>query len=404
MKIYRIIGCLICICLLLPLNVAAKTVTTDEEIPDLNEPIECVTASATPGTDLGIKATSAILIEQHTGDILYEQNADKKLKPASITKIMSLILIMEAIERRDFTPEEVVTASDYAASMGGSQIWLSPGESMTVDDLLKATVVGSANDATVALAEKVAGTEEVFVEKMNEKAKQLGMNNTKFKNSTGLDAEGHLTTAYDVAIMSRELLKYPLIKKYSTLWIERIRNGESELVNTNKLVRFYEGTTGLKTGTTSGAKYCLSASAKRGNTELIAVVMGADSSNDRFEGAKKMLDFGFSNYSLFKISPKISEEEATVAVENGTEKTVTGEVSGKIQTVGKNADKNKIEQKTVLKDSVKAPVKKGDNLGTIEIYIGKEKVGEIPITAKNDVKKIGFSITFDWIIEGLFKL
>ena len=404
MKICKIICCFICLCLILSIGVSAKTVTTDEEIPDLNEPIESVTTAATPGTDLGIKATSAILIEQHTGDIIYEQNPDEKLKPASVTKIMSLILIMEAIERKDFTPEEIVTASDYAAGMGGSQIWLKPGETMTVDDLLKATVVGSANDATVALAEKVAGTEEVFVEKMNEKAKQLGMNNTTFKNSTGLDAEGHLTTAYDVAIMSRELLKYPLIKRYSTLWIERIRNGESELVNTNKLVRFYEGTTGLKTGTTSGAKYCLSASAKRGKTEFIAVVMGADSSKDRFEGAKKMLDFGFANYSLFEIIPKFTDKETTVEVKNGTEKTVAGKITQKIKTVGKNADKDKIEQKIVLKENITAPVKKGDNIGTVEIYIDKEKVGEMPVTAKKDVKKIGFPITFGWIIEGLFKL
>ena len=404
MKLKRFLPVALCFFIAFSVTVSAKTVTKDEEINDLNEPIECVTVDAAPGTSLDIKAKSAVLMEQYTGDVLYEQNPDEKLKPASITKIMSLILIMEAIERRDFTPEEVVTASEHAASMGGSQIWLEPGEGMTVDDLLKAVVVGSANDATVALAEKIAGSEEVFVGKMNEKAKSLGMNNTTFKNCTGLDAEGHITTAYDVALMSRELLKYPLIKKYSTIWMDSIRNGESELVNTNKLVRFYEGTTGLKTGTTSGAGYCLSASAKRGNTELIAVVMGGDTSGDRFEGAKKMLDFGFANYSLFEISPERKGDELTVTVRGGTEKTVKGKISGTVRKVGKNAEKGQITDKIVLKSDIAAPVKEGDVIGVAEVYIGKEKVGEIPIRAENDVKKIGIFVTFRWILSGLFKL
>ncbi|MBO4468048.1 MAG: D-alanyl-D-alanine carboxypeptidase [Clostridia bacterium] len=404
MKLKRFLPVALCFFIAFSVTVSAKTVTKDEEINDLNEPIECVTVDAAPGTSLDIKAKSAVLMEQYTGDVLYEQNPDEKLKPASITKIMSLILIMEAIERRDFTPEEVVTASEHAASMGGSQIWLEPGEGMTVDDLLKAVVVGSANDATVALAEKIAGSEEVFVGKMNEKAKSLGMNNTTFKNCTGLDAEGHITTAYDVALMSRELLKYPLIKKYSTIWMDSIRNGESELVNTNKLVRFYEGTTGLKTGTTSGAGYCLSASAKRGNTELIAVVMGGDTSGDRFEGAKKMLDFGFANYSLFEISPERKGDELTVTVRGGTEKTVKGKISGTVRKVGKNAEKGQITDKIVLKSDIAAPVKEGDVIGVAEVYIGKEKVGEIPIRAENDVKKTGIFVTFRWILSGLFKL
>ena len=404
MKIRRILGVVVCLCLCLETTVYAKTVTADEELKDLDKPIECATVYAPPGTDLQIKAKGAVLMEQYTGQVLYEQNPDEKLKPASITKIMSLVLIMEAIERRDFTPEEVVTASEHAASLGGSQIWLEPGEAMTVDDLLKATVVGSANDATVALAEKVAGSEEAFVEKMNEKAKELGMNNTTFKNATGLDEEGHETTAYDVALMSRELLKYPLIKRYSTIWMDSVRNGESELVNTNKLVRFYEGTTGLKTGTTSGAKCCLSASAKRGNTELIAVVMGGETSAERFEGAKKMLDFGFANYSLMEIAPQAEKHELTAKVKNGTEKQVQGEIKGKITRINKNAEKGKIETKIILKDGLTAPVKKGDQIGTAEIYIGKEKIGELPITAEKGVKKTGFSVIFGWIVKGLFKL
>ena len=404
MKVKRFLGVAVGFCLVLSMSVSAKTITADEDLKDIDRPMESVTVSAAPGTDLGIKAKSVVLMEQYTKDVLYEQNPDEKLRPASITKIMSLLLIMEAIERKAFTPEEVVTASEHAASMGGSQIWLEPGEAMTVDDLLKATVVGSANDATVALAEKVSGSEEAFVTKMNEKAKELGMNNTTFKNCTGLDEDGHLTTAYDVAIMSSELLKYPLIKKYSTLWMDSVRNGESELVNTNKLVRFYEGTTGLKTGTTSGAKSCVSASAKRGDTELIAVVMGADTSKDRFEGAKKMLDLGFSNYSLFEISPKHKKEELTVNVKGGTEKTVTGEIKGNIRKVGKNSEKGEITDKIIMKSNISAPVKRGDEIGVAEIYIGKEKVGELPVTAQNEVKKTGFLMTFYWIIGGLFKL
>lgn len=404
MKARKICALITLLCFALSVTVCAKTVTADEELADLNEPIECVTESILPGTNLDIKAKSVVLMEQHTGDVLYEQNMDEKLKPASITKIMSLILIMEAIDKKALTPEEVVTASAHAASMGGSQIWLKEGEAMTVDDLLKATVVGSANDATVALAEKVAGTEEVFVQKMNEKAKQLGMNNTVFKNATGLDEEGHFTTAYDVALMSRELLGYPLIRRYSTLWIERIREGESELVNTNKLVRFYEGTTGLKTGTTSGAKHCVSASAKRGSTELIAVVMGADNSKDRFEGAKKMLDFGFANYMLFEIEPDFNQDRLTASVRDGVKKTVKGEAKGKVMKVGKTADKNSVKQTVVLKDDLSAPVKKGDRIGAIECYIGEEKVGEIPVVACEEVKKTGFAVTFMWIISGLFKL
>lgn len=404
MKIKRVLGVAVCFCLCLSTSVYAKTVTSDEALEDLNEPIECATVYASPGTDLQIKAKSAVLMEQYTGEVLYEQNPDEKLKPASITKIMSLVLIMEAIERRDFTPEEVVTASEHAASLGGSQIWLEPGEGMTVDDLLKATVVGSANDATVALAEKVAGSEEAFVEKMNQKAKELGMNNTTFKNATGLDEEGHETTAYDVALMSRELLKYPLIKRYSTIWMDSVRNGESELVNTNKLVRFYEGTTGLKTGTTSGAKCCLSASAKRGDTEFIAVVMGGETSADRFEGAKKMLDFGFANYSLIEIAPRFPDNKLSVRVNNGTEKQAQGEIKGKITKIVKNAEKGKVDTNIVLKDALSAPVKKGDEIGTAEIYIGKEKIGELPVTARKEVKKTGVLVIFGWIIKGLFKL
>ncbi|MBR2489480.1 MAG: D-alanyl-D-alanine carboxypeptidase, partial [Clostridia bacterium] len=311
----RFIVFLLCFVLLLSGSVSAKqAVTVSSECPleDIDVPLDTETVSAAIGQTLEIKAKSAILLEPNTGTVLYEANADERLSPASITKVMSLLLVMEAIDRGDISLETVVSASEHACSMGGSQIWLEPGEGMTVDELLKATVIASANDACVALGELIAGSEEGFVAMMNEKAKELGMDNTTFMNCTGLDAAGHLTTAHDVAIMSGELIKHDLIKKYSTVWMDSLRDGKSELVNTNKLVRFYEGTTGLKTGTTSVAKYCLSATAERNGLELVAVILAGDTSNDRFNGAKKLLDYGFANYSYSLLDANLSETEATV--------------------------------------------------------------------------------------------
>ncbi|MGN1320098.1 MAG: D-alanyl-D-alanine carboxypeptidase family protein, partial [Acutalibacteraceae bacterium] len=292
-SLWLVLSLSICMCL----SVGAATVSSECDISDIEIPIDATVTDAAIGTQLDIKAKSAILMEVNTGEILYEMNADEQMPPASITKIMSLLLVMEAVDRGELSLEDVITASEHACSMGGSQIWLEPGESMTVDDLLKAAVIASANDATVALGEQIAGSEEGFVSMMNERASQLGMTNTKFINATGLDADGHISTAHDVAIMSAELIKHDLIKNYSTVWMDTLRDGESELVNTNKLVRFYEGTTGLKTGTTSGAGYCLSATAERNGLSLVAVIMAGETSADRFNGAKKLLDYGFANYA-----------------------------------------------------------------------------------------------------------
>ena len=267
----------------------------------------------------------------------YEENADEKLPPASITKIMSLLLVMEAIDAGHLSLDTKISASEHACSMGGSQIWLEPGEGMTVDDLLKATVIASANDATVALGEAVAGSEEAFVALMNERAKALGMSGTVFKNATGLDAEGHVSTAHDVAIMSAELIKFPLIKKYSTVWMDTLRDGASELVNTNKLVRFYEGTTGLKTGTTSGAGYCLSATAQRDGMELVAVIMSGDTSADRFEGAKKLLNYGFANFCYTTVTADLGGATA-IKVEKGAERQVKIEPEGKFGALLKKSE------------------------------------------------------------------
>ena len=389
--------------MILSLKAVAKTVLSEGDVDNLDEPIQSVNADLSVGADLQIGAKSAILMEPVTNTVLYEKNASELCAPASITKIMSLLLIMEAIDEKRLTTEEVVTASETASKMGGSQIWLKEGESMTVDDLLKATVIGSANDATVALAEKVSGSEEAFVNQMNEKAKELGMENTVFKNCTGLDEEGHMTTCYDVAIMSCELLKHPLIKRYSTVWMDTLRDGESELVNTNKLVRFYEGTTGLKTGTTSKAGCCLSASAKRENTEFVAVIMGADNSNERFSGAKKLLDFGFANYCMTEIKADVKNADLKTAVKDGTEKTVYGAAENNVRLLLKKSDVQKIEQRLNIEDEMSAPIKKGDVIGTVDIYIEEELLGKIDIKAKGQIDKIQYKTTLFWIIKGIFK-
>lgn len=355
------------------------------------------------GENLEIKGKSAILMEPYTKTILYENNIDEKTAPASITKIMSLLLVMEAIDNKTLSLEDVLTCSDHAAGMGGSQIWLEPGEEMTVDDLLKATVIASANDATVVLGEAIAGSEEGFVAMMNEKAKTLGMNNTNFINCTGLDAEGHYSTAHDVAIMSCELIKHELIKQYTTVWMDSLRDGESELVNTNKLVRFYEGTTGLKTGTTSTAGYCLSASAMRDGTEFVAVIMGSEASNDRFESAKKLLNYGFANFSLTEIHPE-KTEAFSVEVDDGEKKEFAAIPDGSLKLLLKKNEGKEIIQKVYFEDDIEAPVIKGDKVGSIDIFMGDEQIGSIDIKAAENVEKMSFLTALKWLLSGLVTL
>ncbi len=402
----KIIAFMLSVCMLFGMTVSAKesvTVSSECDISDIDVPLDSTTVNAAIGQTLDIKAKSVVLMEPNTGKVLYESNSDEKLPPASITKIMSLLLVMEAIDRGDISLETVVTASEHACSMGGSQIWLEPGETMTVNDLLKAAVIASANDACVALGETVAGSEEGFVALMNERAGELGMTNTHFVNCTGLDAEEHLTTAYDVALMSSALIKHDLIKDYSTVWMDTLRDGKSELVNTNKLVRFYEGTTGLKTGTTSTAKYCLSATAERNGLELVAVVMAGESSNDRFNGAKKLLDYGFANYNYSSIEAGI-EENTELEVLKGTEKTVEIQPQGTLNVLLPKSASGKIERKTVLSENVTAPVKKGDILGTVTVTLDGEQLGEIPLVANEDVGRLTLGVTFAMILKGLFQL
>lgn len=380
----------------------AVTVSSEYISDDMYEPLPVSSAAATPvGQVLEIKAQSAVLLEPRTMQLLYESNADERLSPASITKIMSLLLVVEAIDAGHLQLTDTITASEYACSMGGSQIWLEPGETMTVDELLKACFIASANDATVALAEAVAGSEEAFVAEMNARAAELGMINTVFKNTTGLDAEGHYTTAYDVALMSAELMKHEIVKSYSTVWMDSLRGGKSELVNTNKLVRFYEGCTGLKTGTTSAAGHCLAATAERNGLSLVAVVLKAPSSNDRFESARKLLNYGFANYNFSYIEYDNSlplEAHITGGVEN----TVTLCPEGGLNVLLKKSDKGSITQSVQLNSEICAPIKKGDVIGTVTVYNGDTPLGEIELLAEKDVEKLSFFYLLKKLLYELF--
>lgn len=329
-------------------------------------------------------------------------NADEKLYPASVTKIMTLLLVTEALDSGKITLGDTVTASSSAASKGGSQIWLKEGEQMTVEELLKATAVYSANDACTALGELLAGSDEAFTAMINERARQLGMKNTHFDNCTGLDdtTTTHLTTAMDVAIMSRELLKHERITKYTTIWMDSLRGGATELVNTNKLVRFYKGTTGLKTGTTAKAGCCVSASAKRGNTHLIAVVMGSQTSDDRFNGAKAMLNWGFANYST--ATPRIDPSLITdVAVIGGVADYVHPALPKAASVLVKKGDEGKIKTDVELCIDVKAPVEKGQVLGKAVIRLGDEKIGEYNIIAPEAVRALTFKDIFFRLLKAL---
>lgn len=339
--------------------------------------------------NLSVSATSAILIEVSTGKVLFEKDADQKRSPASITKIMTLLLAMEAISNGTMKLTDKVTASLHASSMGGSQIWLKENETMSVDDILKAIAVASANDASVALGEHISGSEEAFVAKMNARAKELSMNNTHFVNCCGLDVEDHYSTARDIAIMSAELLKHDLIRKYSTIWMDSLRNGETELVNTNKLVRFYEGSTGLKTGTTDKAGYCVSASAKKGNTELVAVILDGETSDKRFADAKVLLNYGFANFTI--TTPDLSDVILEpIKVVKGYESLVEAVLEEPSPILVNKGSQDEIEIKITLAESVNAPVSAGQILGKITYLSKGEVVGESRILAKSSVELLTF--------------
>ena len=366
----------------------------------------CLLLGVVPGAaravDMDLPVKSAILMDVATGTILYEQDAHTPLAPASVTKVMTMLLIMEAIDSGAIGWQDMVTASESAAAKGGSQIYLKVGEQMTVSDMVKAIAVSSANDCACAMAEHISGSETAFVEKMNQRAKELGMNDTHFVNCTGLDddaaAADHKTSAHDIAVMSRELLKnHPDIKKYTTIWMDTLRNGTFGLSNTNKMVRFYPGATGLKTGFTSKAGYCLSSSAQRDGMELVAVVMGAKTSAERFSACKSLLDYGFSTYAL--VTPQV--EQMSVPVKLGTADSVIAEPAEDPTLLMEKAQKNMVTTEIQLDESVNAPVSKGQKLGTLTVKAGEYVLKQIPLVAKEGVGRLTFGQIWSKILQVL---
>ncbi len=380
-----------------------NNIVTEFYSGDLTDPItfDATETVAGVGGVLEIPAKSFVLMEVNTGAILYESESHMQLPPASITKVMALLLVMEAIEAGQLTVDTMLTASPHACSMGGSQIWLEPNEQMSVHDLLKAAVIGSANDATVVLGEALAGSEEGFVQMMNERAEQLGLSDTHFVNCTGLDADGHLTSAHDIAVMSKELIKHDMIKEYSTVWMDSLRDGQSELVNTNKLVRYYEGCTGLKTGTTSGAGCCLSATAERQGLELVAVVMGCSTSNDRFNGARKLLDYGFANYTYVTVTAD-REKLQEIPVTGGVKKTLMPECKGHESFLVEKSKAKTLTVETELAETLKAPINAGQQVGVARVYVDGVEIGTVKITAKESIKKMTFSESLKLLLKNLF--
>ena len=346
--------------------------------------------------ELDIKGKSGLLMDVATGTVLYEKNSHEPLAPASVTKVMTMLLIMEAIDSGKIGWDDTVTASETAAAKGGSQIYLKVGETMSVSDMVKSIAVSSANDCACAMAEHLAGSEAAFVEMMNTRAKELGMEDTHFVNCTGLDdgpeAAQHRTSAYDIALMSRELLKnHPDIKKFTTIWMDTVRNGAFGLSNTNKMVRFYNGATGLKPGFTSGAGYCLSASAQREGMELIAVVMGCETSAERFNACKAMLDYGFANFALVTAD---TEQKMEVPVKLGKEDSVLLEPGAEPKMLIDKAQKSTVTTQVTLEESVTAPVSRGQRLGTLTVKAGDQILAQVPLVAKTGVERLSFGDLF----------
>ena len=346
--------------------------------------------------ELDIKGKSAVLMDVATGTVLYEKNAHEPLPPASVTKVMTMLLIMEAIDSGKIGWDDSVTASETAAAKGGSQIYLKVGETMSVSDMVKSIAVSSANDCACAMAEHLAGSESAFADMMNARARELGMNDTHFVNCTGLDdgpeAANHRTSAYDIAIMSRELLKnHPDIKKFTTIWMDTVRGGAFGLSNTNKLIRFYNGATGLKTGFTSGAGYCLSASAQREGMELIAVVMGSETSANRFNACKSMLDYGFANFALVTVD---TEQKLEVPVKLGKAAYVTAEPGEEPRLLIDKAQKSSVTTQVTLEEGVTAPVSRGQRLGTLTVKAGEQILAQVPLVAREAVERLTFGDLF----------
>lgn len=348
-----------------------------------------------------VNARAALLMEKSTGQVLYEANAHAPLELASVTKVMTLLLIMEALDAGTITKETMVPVSATAAGMGGSQVYMEEGEEFSVHDMLKAIAVASGNDACVAMAEYLAGSESAFVEKMNARAAELGMEDTVFCNCTGLPAEGHHSSAYDIALMSRELILYhPDIRTYTTIWMDTLRDGDFQLANTNKLVRYYEGATGLKTGSTDAALYCLSATAEKEGMELIAVILGAPTSNDRFEGAKALLNYGFATYALVPVAP--SEPLTPVPVTLGTAASVQPGLAQERQLLLPKGEAGKVTTTVDLPSALSAPVEAGQELGHLTVLVDGQAVEEIPLVAQEAVGKRSLWQVYGGLLAALF--
>lgn len=377
---YKLTAIIIAVIMLLP--IALETFAEENDPISEKNPLGVVEGS------LNLNCKSAILMEATTGTILYAQNAEEALPPASVTKVMTLLLVMEAIDAGTIRVDDIVSVSANAASMGGSQVFLEEGEQMKVEDLLKSVVIASANDAAVALAEYVSGSVDAFVAKMNAKAAELGMTSTKFENVTGLDdtAESHLTSAKDIAIMSCELVKHPLILQYSSIWMDTIRDGAFGLTNTNRLVRFYRGCTGLKTGSTSKAGFCVSATAERDGLSLVCVIMGAESRDIRNAAATTLLDWGFANFALFKEDAGTSEP---IAVKGSAMREIRGTYPT-FSCVVRREELSKIEKTVTLLDSITAPTKAGEKIGEITYRFGEKEIGSVDICNEDEIKRIGF--------------
>ena len=389
----KLFSIFICIIVLLNCVVFSASASVDEGL-EKNDTVAEITNS------LEINAKSAVLMDAETGTVLFMKNASEALPPASVTKIMTLLLVAEAIDNGSISLDDTVFVSANAASMGGSQIFIKEGEEFSIRDLLKSTVIASANDAAVALAETISGTEEGFVARMNERAAQLGMKNTHFENATGLDdtVTNHLTSAYDIALMSRELIKHGCVTEYSNVWQDSIRNGEFILTNTNRLVRYYDGCTGLKTGSTDKAGFCVSATANRDGMHLIAVVMGAETRDERNNAARAMLDYGFSNYALYT-EPECELEY--IPVTRGMRDSVAVYSAAFSKLVNK-ADKKRIVKEFSISDSLTAPVKSGQVIGSVTYKLGDEVIGKCDIFVKEDIAKIGVKDLFFRLMNMIF--
>ena len=389
----RLLALFLCIVVGINYLVLSVSASVSEDFDNADAEIENVNS-------LEINAKSAVLMDAETGTVLFMKNASEPLPPASVTKIMTLLLVAEAIDTGALALTDTVCVSANAASKGGSQIFIKEGEEFTVEELLKSTVIASANDAAVALAETVAGSEESFVARMNKRAGELGMANSHFENATGLDdtVSHHLTSAYDIALMSRELLKYSTVTDYSDVWQDSIRNGEFILTNTNRLVRYYEGCTGLKTGSTDKAGFCVSATAKRDGMHLIAVVMGAETRDERNNAARAMLDFGFANYALYS-DPE--EELEYIPVLGGLKDNVAVYSKGFSKLVNK-ADKKRVEKEFSIPDSLSAPIRSGDVIGTVVYKLDGQVIGQSDVFINEDIDAIRVRELFGRILKTIF--